>query len=304
MQQSETINELAAALAKAQASMRGATKDATNPHFRSRYADLASIWEACRGPLTSNGLTILQAPATIFAGEPLAAQVSVTTRMLHSSGQWLEGTVSAAVKPDPQSIGSAITYLRRYGLASLAGVAPEDDDGEAAMARSDERPQPEPKPVADRPYGVNGSGELFLPGKPASWGGNGGKPLRDVPATVLAAALKWFLEPPETFDADAELLIAGLRDEIKRRDVAESSATKPPLAVVDSEPFREERLRLTLIMKGAPGLYKPADVEAMKAWLAVEGRTIQEVLDRIEDEETRARDWRAESEKGKRRVHV
>lgn len=135
MQTSEQINELAAALAKAQAEMEGATKASANPFFKSKYADLASVWDACRGPLTNHGLSIVQSPsfATISDG---VVVVTVETRLLHASGQWMAGELSAATKDaTPQSVGSAITYLRRYALQSFAGVAPEDDDAEAAQGR-------------------------------------------------------------------------------------------------------------------------------------------------------------------------
>lgn len=148
MNQSEQIADLAAALAKAQGTMATAAKDSTNPFFNSKYADLASVWDACRGPLSDNGLSVIQAPAVIVHGEPevytyqkkgeervgikVATEVRITTRLLHASGQWIEDAC-AAVLPfgDPQSILAAITYLRRGALAAFVGVAPADDDGES-----------------------------------------------------------------------------------------------------------------------------------------------------------------------------
>lgn len=131
METSEHINEIAAALSKAQADMSGAVKDSANPFFKSKYADLASVWDACRGPLTKNGLAIIQSPSAD------GLRVSVDTLLTHTSGQWMRGTVSVNAKEDsPQAVGSAITYLRRYALQSFAGVAPEDDDGEAAQGRN------------------------------------------------------------------------------------------------------------------------------------------------------------------------
>lgn len=137
MKTSDTINDLAAALSAAQAHMGPAIKGAKNPHFRSNYADLSSVVEAIRGPFTSNGLSWVQSPSV----DPAAGLVTVTTRILHSSGQWVEAAVSAVPgrggKADlsPQAVGSAVTYLRRYGLQALAGVPSADDDGEAAMGR-------------------------------------------------------------------------------------------------------------------------------------------------------------------------
>lgn len=131
MEQSEAINELAAALAKAQGQMSGAIKDAANPFFKSKYADLASVWDACRKPLSDHGLSLVQSPSAD------GLRVSVETLLLHTSGQWIKGIVSVSAKEDsPQAVGSCITYLRRYALQSFAGVAPEDDDAEAAEGRA------------------------------------------------------------------------------------------------------------------------------------------------------------------------
>lgn len=125
---SETIGQLAAALARAQAKMEGAVKDSTNPHFRSKYADLASVREACISHLTAQEIAVVQSPATE------GNRVSVETLLIHSSGEYAGGVLSAEARDaSPQAVGSAITYLRRYSLASLAGIAPEDDDGNAAQ---------------------------------------------------------------------------------------------------------------------------------------------------------------------------
>ena len=124
------LSELAPALAKAQAAMQPANKERVNPHFRSRYADLSAIWDACRVPLTSNGLSIIQMPVDM--AEP--NRVGLSTMLLHSSGQYIRSLVSTTLtKNDAQGIGSALTYLRRYALAAMVGiVADEDDDGNAA----------------------------------------------------------------------------------------------------------------------------------------------------------------------------
>jgi len=130
MTTSEQISEIAAALAKAQAQIQGAVKDSANPFFKSKYADLASVREACNGPLTANGIAVLQSPSAV------QGWVSVETLLLHSSGQWIRGEIGCAPKDDgPQAVGSCITYLRRYALQSFAGVAPTDDDAEAAEGR-------------------------------------------------------------------------------------------------------------------------------------------------------------------------
>jgi len=130
MDKSETIIELAKALAKAQAQIKPAVKDSENPHFRSKYADLSSVWDACRKPLTDNGLSVVQMPVDA----PTPDSVALTTLLLHTSGEYISSTVSAPLtKKDAQGIGSALTYLRRYALSAIIGVvADDDDDGNAA----------------------------------------------------------------------------------------------------------------------------------------------------------------------------
>ncbi len=136
MNKSESIAALAAALAKAQGAMKGAVKDSANPFFKSKYADLASVVEAIRAAFSANGLSYIQ---TV---EPHPDEVRVETTILHSSGEWIScGYLSLPVsKADAQGYGSALTYARRYSLSAAVGVAPEDDDGNAASAA---------KPTAD-----------------------------------------------------------------------------------------------------------------------------------------------------------
>lgn len=129
MRTSEAIDALSAAMAAAQGDMKPAVKDATNPHFKSKYADLPSVFEAVRAPFKANGLSVWQELGNAEGG------VTVTTRLVHKSGQWVEfGPLFVpAGKQDAQGLGSAATYARRYGLASALGVcADEDDDGNAA----------------------------------------------------------------------------------------------------------------------------------------------------------------------------
>jgi hypothetical protein len=126
---SPTIKELALALHKAQKNIKGAPKDATNPHFRSKYADLSSIIEAVKQPLLDQGIVFLQGVSGVENG------VAVETMLLHISGEWMSSTLEIpASKHDAQGYGSAITYGRRYGLQSLCGVPSDDDDGNAATA--------------------------------------------------------------------------------------------------------------------------------------------------------------------------
>lgn len=124
----ENVNELCTALAKAQSKMEGAAKDTANPFFKSKYADLSSVTSAVRSGLDGTGLSYAQ----IIHDHPCSA--AIETIILHSSGQHLStGIVTVPVsKADAQGYGSAITYARRYSLAMAFGVAPEDDDGNAA----------------------------------------------------------------------------------------------------------------------------------------------------------------------------
>jgi hypothetical protein len=133
MKTSEQINDLAAASAKAQGAMRAAVKDSTNPHYKSKYADLTAVWEACRQPLADNDLTVWQdvtSPET-------ALGIGVTTRLVHSSGQWVEfgPLIVPLSKADAHGVGSATSYAKRYALAAALGVTSEDDDGNAATEK-------------------------------------------------------------------------------------------------------------------------------------------------------------------------
>jgi hypothetical protein len=128
--QSESIAALAAALSKAQADITGALKDSSNPFFKSKYADLASCWDACRKQLAANGLCVIQTTGMTDAG------LVLITTLAHSSGEWILGHLPVAAKDSsPQAQGSGITYARRYALAAIVGLAQIDDDAEAAQAR-------------------------------------------------------------------------------------------------------------------------------------------------------------------------
>ena len=131
MNKSESIKELATALAKAQGSIKGAIKDSSNPFFKSKYADLASVVEAIRSSFAANGLSYIQ---TVEPSQ--ADEVRVETMILHTSGEWIScGVLALPVsKVDAQGYGSALTYARRYSLSAAVGIAPEDDDGNAATA--------------------------------------------------------------------------------------------------------------------------------------------------------------------------
>lgn len=118
---------IALALAKAQAEMGRALKESSNPAFRSKYADLGNVMDACLPALNKHEIAVIQPVCETDAGRV------VKTILIHSSGECLECAVPLIVgKNDMQGLGSAITYGRRYGLMSMAGIAPEDDDGNAA----------------------------------------------------------------------------------------------------------------------------------------------------------------------------
>jgi len=130
MRQSESIANLAKALSIVQGKLTYATKDSANPFFKSRYADLESVWDSCRSLLAENGLAVMQFPGEYFDGT-----MSLTTVLSHSSGEWISKEMSLPVtKPDAQGAGSALTYMRRYALAAVVGVVQADDDGNAASS--------------------------------------------------------------------------------------------------------------------------------------------------------------------------
>lgn len=136
MAKSESIKNLAAALSKFQADMRPVKREAENPFFKSKYADLSGIWDAIRGPLAANGLSVVQG-SRVSEYESVAV---IVTTLMHVSGEWIEGELPIYSKDhSPQALGSGITYSRRYALAAILGVSTEDDDGEQAEAR---KPQP------------------------------------------------------------------------------------------------------------------------------------------------------------------
>lgn len=151
MNHSEQINELATALAKCQAELTFAVKDSTNPFHKSKYADLTSVWDSIRQPLTKNGLCVVQ---TI---ETHADNVILVSTLMHSSGQWIKSSLPVLnANKTSQGQGSGITYARRYALAALVGCVQDDDDGESAMPKNrEEKPKKEqkkeeaPSPVID-----------------------------------------------------------------------------------------------------------------------------------------------------------
>lgn len=127
MNKSESIAKLASALVKAQSEMGNASKDAKNPFFKSKYADLNAIREAVIPVLNKNGIMVLQ---------PMSGD-SVETVLVHETGEWMSSAtpIVCAKQNDPQALGSAISYARRYGLQAMVCIGAEDNDGEGAMDR-------------------------------------------------------------------------------------------------------------------------------------------------------------------------
>ena len=132
MNQTENIQELVGALSKAQGKMEPAKFNKQNPHFKNKYADFTSCMDACRVPLSDNGLSVMQYCETVND------KLTLVTMLAHTSGQWIKSHFPLCPKNmDSQSIGSAMTYAKRYSLSSMLGIVSdeEDDDAEAAHGR-------------------------------------------------------------------------------------------------------------------------------------------------------------------------
>jgi hypothetical protein len=219
-ERSQAIGALAAALAKAQGAIEAAKKGSENPHFKSKYADLASVMAVARGPLSVNGLAVVQAVTT--EGQ----RAVITTELMHASGEWMRSTMRLPVgRQDAQGYGSAFTYGRRYGYMAMVGIAPdEDDDGNAASAGQAQRQPPasssktsqlkaklqaqeEPQPEGPR---VDAEDAAIVP-----FGKNAGKPL----SSLTDKQVLWYLERARDNPNDAAWL-AQLEGEMDRRTEA------------------------------------------------------------------------------------
>lgn len=135
LQTSNSIVKISAALNKAQRNIGSATKGSANPFFKSKYADLGSVMEACKEALNDQGISVLQPVVSDATGD------YVETMLLHESGEFLASRMKLLVaKPNMQEFGSAVSYARRYGLQSMVFIPAEDDDGEKSMRRSTPAP--------------------------------------------------------------------------------------------------------------------------------------------------------------------
>ena len=124
MEKSETIGKLTLALSKVQAQLKPAKENSKNPFFKSSYADLGAVWDSVRKLLAENELAIIQMPTDVGG---------LTTTLSHSSGEYISSTMYIPSKEDAHGVGSAISYARRYALASVVGVVTGDDDGNGAV---------------------------------------------------------------------------------------------------------------------------------------------------------------------------
>ena len=150
---SATIGKLAEALSKVQGEMGAAEKNADNPYFKSKYADLATCWGVAREPLSRNGLAVVQTTAQSFEeiGEASRKQLVITinTILMHTSGEWIAGSMSMPLgKNDPQGVGSAVSYGRRYGLSAILGIVGKDEDDDANAASMPPQTAPARKAAA------------------------------------------------------------------------------------------------------------------------------------------------------------
>jgi hypothetical protein len=148
MRTSEQINELATALAKAQAEMKNAKLNKVNPHFKSRYADLAEIRDTVTPALSKHGIAVVHG---LFPSE--GNGLVVMTRLIHASGQWIESGFPIAFDK-PQTMGSAITYGRRYNLSAMTNIAADDDD-DANAANASEHAKPANMPAVNGKHGAS-----------------------------------------------------------------------------------------------------------------------------------------------------
>jgi hypothetical protein len=197
-EKSPTIGELTKALANARAYFKPVLKDATNPFFKSKYADLAGVIEATTAALSKNELVVIQSPGKIYNGHIL-----LTTLLAHSSGEWIKDELELPIaKFDAQGTGSAITYARRYAYQAIVGVVAEDDDGNAASQKFEKQPDggfvrktdngtnsvpqspvsvvgklPEPPKVAARKK------KESVPDAGEPWAGLAGKPVQETPVS-------------------------------------------------------------------------------------------------------------------------
>lgn len=148
MNRSDSIATIAPALVAALSKIEGAAKSANNPHFKTKYADLGSVIDASKDVLTEHGITLIQLPGACVNGV-----LTLETILLHTSGEYISGEMGIALgKTDPQGVGSALTYARRYAQMAALNMPAVDDDGEAAMSRgANQNAQPARQQITEKP---------------------------------------------------------------------------------------------------------------------------------------------------------
>ena len=223
MRTSENIDLLATALVAAQATLKSPPKNLTNPFFNSKYAGLPECCDAVREVYRQHGLAVVQgggehAEGLHGDGNELAVAIVIETRIIHESGQWIEASMPVVLsKLDPQAVGSAVTYGRRYLLNSMSFLAPDDDD-DANSATYSTSGFPKAEPVAPQARASTGGG------------GGGGRKASDkqlsfvrsladragVPPELASEVEAWLNGPDECYSHDASRLIDMLQDAPKK----------------------------------------------------------------------------------------
>lgn len=217
MNTSDTITKIAPALHKAQEAMLPLVKDSENPFYKSKYADLHAVTEACYPALQSNGIVVVQ------SNKRLEEALIVLTRLIHTSGEWIETEcVIPAVKADAQAYGSAYTYGRRYGLQAAVGLAPEDDDGNVATKNAAPKKEA-PKMTGNEKIAIklsaNPEDKWFEVPFPSGNKPHAGKTLGDVAAEQDTKALNAVLGFIDPCALEYPLAVERLKSAIKESKV-------------------------------------------------------------------------------------
>lgn len=209
MKSSAELDKISPALVAALAELKGVAKDSKNPHFKNDYASLEAVIDTARPVLASHGLAFMQGLGE-FAGNAM----TVSTRIIHESGQWIESDFQMPVgKADPQGTASASTYARRYSLMGILGLPAVDDDAEAAMQRPPIRtPNVSVQPEGADWWGASGAGMSSAQAKREGWGDRIDAWRRELDELPTAAAWKaWCAENT----ADVKTLPRGWRVELR-----------------------------------------------------------------------------------------
>lgn len=210
MKSSDALDQISPALVAALGELKGVAKDSKNPHFKNDYASLEAVIDTARPVLASHGLAFMQG-----LGEFSGNAMTVSTRILHESGQWIESDFQMPVgKADPQGTASASTYARRYSLMGILGLPAVDDDGEAAMQRPPAVKNPNVSVHPEGPdwWGAGEAGMSAAQAKKEGWGEKVDEWRRELDALPTAAAWKeWCAENT----ADVKRLPRGWRVELR-----------------------------------------------------------------------------------------